>query len=25
LQPALDANYLAVKENTWEWGGSQME
>jgi len=19
LQPALDANYLAVKENTWEW------
>jgi len=23
LQPALDANYLAVKENTWEWmGGS---
>ena len=20
LQPALDANYRAVKENTWEWG-----
>lgn len=22
LQPQLDANYLAVKENTWEWGMS---
>jgi hypothetical protein len=20
LQPALDANYRAVKGNTWEWG-----
>jgi hypothetical protein len=20
LQPSLDANYLAVKANTWEWG-----
>ncbi len=19
LQPQLDANYLAVKENTWDW------
>ena len=24
LQPALDANYLAVKGNTWEWGATAL-